>query len=481
MKTRALVADDSLTIQKVISITLANESVDIDQCNTEQEAVSKLDEKQYDIVLLDYNLSEKLDGYELTKSIKEKLTNSGLFVLLGTFDSVNEDQLLEHGADDLIVKPFESSKFLNKFRTIVKKYKSDDEVSEEVEDLIEAKKEEVSLDIPMDDSTPFHEELDSWTTNAPEITPTETVSSFSLDELEPLETTSGNDLESAALDWGIELPGKIEVMGGDSFDDQRMELPPKIQSETIETFSELNEVEAQVETGVETKIDLTEEALVMNEAEEDSDIKYPESSDLDYPDLGLETISEDSPTEIVEKEMTEISLDSLPDSTTDDIQLEDLSHVKASDRRPVFTSADELTLAPLEDYSFEEETKENIDRSDLERAVEADLDPESFWEIDKDSSSVSFSGSLSEEKETISPGPEERPEVHQSLGEAKDLSSFDVSGMRDEIMLQVEKIIKEQCQEAIEKVVWEVVPEIAERLIQKEIDSVKASQSQKQL
>ena len=71
MEHKVLIADDSLTIQKVIKITLSNEPFVLSDCTDADELVSSVEEFKPAIVLLDFNLSENKTGYDLCKEIKE--------------------------------------------------------------------------------------------------------------------------------------------------------------------------------------------------------------------------------------------------------------------------------------------------------------------------------------------------------------------------------------------------------------------------
>ncbi len=92
MSSKILVADDSLTIQKVIGITLANSGYELTECTKEEDLISKVKSNQYDLVLLDFNLSEQKSGYELSLEIKKILPKAGLIIMLGTFDTVDESK-----------------------------------------------------------------------------------------------------------------------------------------------------------------------------------------------------------------------------------------------------------------------------------------------------------------------------------------------------------------------------------------------------
>lgn len=119
MTSRVLVADDSLTIQKVIGITLANSGYELVECVNEEELFRKIQSNHFDLILLDFNLSDSRSGYELSKQINNIMPGAAIIVMLGTFDSIDEGQFSSCGISDKIVKPFESSKFIKKCRDLL--------------------------------------------------------------------------------------------------------------------------------------------------------------------------------------------------------------------------------------------------------------------------------------------------------------------------------------------------------------------------
>ena len=71
MSKTIFIADDSLTIQKVVSITLASHSYQLVACHSEEELFLELGKQQCDLLLLDFNLSEDHSIEELvSKSMK---------------------------------------------------------------------------------------------------------------------------------------------------------------------------------------------------------------------------------------------------------------------------------------------------------------------------------------------------------------------------------------------------------------------------
>ena len=119
MTSRVLVADDSLTIQKVIGITLSNSGYDLVECLTEADLNLKIKSNKFDLVLLDFNLSDSHSGYDLAKQINASMPDAAIIIMLGTFDIVDESKFDACGITDKIVKPFESSKFIKKCRDLL--------------------------------------------------------------------------------------------------------------------------------------------------------------------------------------------------------------------------------------------------------------------------------------------------------------------------------------------------------------------------
>ena len=103
MTKKILVADDSPTIQKVISITLSEQPFEIDECLNVNDLFDCIDEENYSLILLDINLSEDKNGYELTREILDKNPDSKVMLLLGTFDTISDSQFVESGAHEKMI------------------------------------------------------------------------------------------------------------------------------------------------------------------------------------------------------------------------------------------------------------------------------------------------------------------------------------------------------------------------------------------
>jgi CheY-like chemotaxis protein len=104
-----LLADDSVTIQKVVGISFANEDVRIVTVDNGDDAVARAREIKPDIVLADVVMPGK-SGYDVCAALKSDPELRGVPVLLltGTFETFDEDRAARVGADGHITKPFEA-------------------------------------------------------------------------------------------------------------------------------------------------------------------------------------------------------------------------------------------------------------------------------------------------------------------------------------------------------------------------------------
>ena len=106
---KLLLADDSLTIQKVVSLTFNDEAMEVSTVGSGAEALKSLQESLPDIVLADVFMPEP-NGYELCERLKrdERTRHIPVVLLVGTFEPFNEAEARRVGADDVLTKPFQS-------------------------------------------------------------------------------------------------------------------------------------------------------------------------------------------------------------------------------------------------------------------------------------------------------------------------------------------------------------------------------------
>jgi CheY-like chemotaxis protein len=112
---KLLLADDSITIQKVVELILAEEDFEIKSVGNGEEAFAAIPSFRPDVILADIEMP-KMNGYQLCEKIKRDPATSSIPVILltGAFEPVDEELTKQVGADDVLTKPFESQELISK-------------------------------------------------------------------------------------------------------------------------------------------------------------------------------------------------------------------------------------------------------------------------------------------------------------------------------------------------------------------------------
>lgn len=120
MSKKILLADDSVTIQKVISITFASEDYELTIVSDGDAAVRKAKEAKPDLIMADVAMPGK-NGYEVCEAVKSDpaLRNTPVLLLAGTFEPLDKNEASRVGADDSIIKPFESQELIDKVTALL--------------------------------------------------------------------------------------------------------------------------------------------------------------------------------------------------------------------------------------------------------------------------------------------------------------------------------------------------------------------------
>ena len=113
MQKRLLVADDSITIQKVVSLTFAGEDIAIESVADGDLAMGRIRESMPDLVLADV-LMPGLSGYEVCAGIKSDpdLSKIPVVLLVGTFEPFDETEAARVKCDAWLTKPFDTTELL---------------------------------------------------------------------------------------------------------------------------------------------------------------------------------------------------------------------------------------------------------------------------------------------------------------------------------------------------------------------------------
>lgn len=113
-----LIVEDDENIARMIEATLSMVGYRCDGCADGSEAVRRILEGSYDLILLDVMLPG-MDGFEILTKIKNKGTP--VIFLTALQDVGNKVKGLRLGAEDYIVKPFEAVELLARIEVVLRR------------------------------------------------------------------------------------------------------------------------------------------------------------------------------------------------------------------------------------------------------------------------------------------------------------------------------------------------------------------------
>jgi CheY-like chemotaxis protein len=119
MSIKLLLADDSITIQKVLGIIFGGEEYSLTVVDNGKSAVEKARELCPDVLLIDA-LMPGMSGYEVCEAVRAMpaLATKPILLLTGSFEPFDEERAIKCGADAFLAKPFESQQIINKVKEL---------------------------------------------------------------------------------------------------------------------------------------------------------------------------------------------------------------------------------------------------------------------------------------------------------------------------------------------------------------------------
>jgi CheY-like chemotaxis protein len=120
MAKKILLADDSITIQKVIELTFSDEDFEVVTVGNGRLAIEKVQDVRPDLVLCDIIMPEK-DGYEVCDFIKKtpSLSHTPVLLLTGAFEPFDQERATRVGCDGFLAKPFEPQTLIAKVKDLL--------------------------------------------------------------------------------------------------------------------------------------------------------------------------------------------------------------------------------------------------------------------------------------------------------------------------------------------------------------------------
>lgn len=130
---KILVVDDDKNICELLRLYLEKEGYSVILCHDGQEAVVKFNALNPDMILLDIMLPS-LDGWQVCREIRKK-SNVPIIMLTAKGETFDKVLGLELGADDYVVKPFDTKEIVARIKAVLRRI-SQGNTTEEVKEVL---------------------------------------------------------------------------------------------------------------------------------------------------------------------------------------------------------------------------------------------------------------------------------------------------------------------------------------------------------
>lgn len=114
---RILVVDDELSMRQFLKILMTKDGYEVEVASNGNEALEKLKEGAFSVILMDYNMPEAIDGLDLLNEFIQRTSNTQIVVITAFASTEQAIKAIELGAADYVSKPFNVAEI----RDIVKK------------------------------------------------------------------------------------------------------------------------------------------------------------------------------------------------------------------------------------------------------------------------------------------------------------------------------------------------------------------------
>ncbi|MRR06849.1 MAG: response regulator [Deltaproteobacteria bacterium] len=457
MGTTLLLADDSITIQKVVGIIFANEDYELVVVDNGNSALEKAREIHPDVMLVDAVMPGK-SGYEVCEEVRRDplLKEIPLLLLVGAFESFDEEKARKSGADDHITKPFESQNLIDKVKALV--------------DLAAGRATKVS---PVGEDTSLSAVADFSEKIAAGISTVSAVSPGAEMPPEQADTSAAEHFDSFGgfVNLGEDAAGPSAAAETVSTPLEVQETAAVVKPEGVILLSSVDIVEATPEDdpwGTFTEVVEEGDEIHFGEVFEEPKQVQPDTSDA---------VEEIEPFTLMDDESTagsfgSISLQEEPEVSTGmgislgeglDLarETEAVEEPAPVEEIPALSPADSGSIS-LGDFSPVHEPVALAEPVGAERQEEQ---PTELFGFSSDYTDLPFA----QEEEyqpaaEIFPAAEEEP-LPPPVSGAESVVTF----TEEQLTAAISKISRE----IIEKIAWEVVPDLAETLIKEEIRKIK--------
>ncbi|WP_085991715.1 response regulator transcription factor [Oceanobacillus senegalensis] len=127
MNEKILIVDDEKSIVTLLSYNIGNAGFETDVAYDGLEAIEKIENNDYDLVVLDLMLPG-MDGMEICKHLRNNRMDTPILMLTAKDDEFDKVLGLELGADDYLTKPFSPKEVIARIKAILRRTKNTSQI-----------------------------------------------------------------------------------------------------------------------------------------------------------------------------------------------------------------------------------------------------------------------------------------------------------------------------------------------------------------
>ena len=118
---RILVVEDEKNLNNLIVKRLTAEKYSVDSCFDGEDAIYYIENTNYDVVILDIMIP-KINGFDVIRKIRNKGIETYIIALTAMDSTEDIVTGLNLGADDYMVKPFDSKELVARVKAVLRRY-----------------------------------------------------------------------------------------------------------------------------------------------------------------------------------------------------------------------------------------------------------------------------------------------------------------------------------------------------------------------
>lgn len=104
-KPKLLFVDDDISIRETLPVILNSHGFEVTTVTTVAEAIAKINQQPFDILLADLNIGEPGDGFTVVSAMRRLQPDARTFILTGYPDFASALEAIRRQVDDYLIKP----------------------------------------------------------------------------------------------------------------------------------------------------------------------------------------------------------------------------------------------------------------------------------------------------------------------------------------------------------------------------------------